>query len=132
MSVFLQMLWMILSFLSRRFCLSLVNLRQWRNKWFNVSISKLQLHIGLSVSKKLRLSLCCLTWLKPTRRLVRKFSPFGWLTLKTSLLRGLIKFKTFFLKVKYEGEFRTSKSNLFHSTDADGSKRTLNHLAKLT
>ena len=33
-----------------------------------------------------------------------KNSPFGWLTLKTSLLQGLIKFKIFFLKVKYEGE----------------------------
>ena len=51
---------------------------------------------------------------------MRKFSPFGWLTLKTSLLGGLAKFKIFFLKVEYEGELRMLESKLFHSTNADG------------
>ena len=45
-----------------------------------------------------------------------------WLTLKTSLLGGLIKFKIFFLKDEYEEELRISESNLFHSTNADGKK----------
>ena len=53
---------------------------------------------------------------------MRKISPFGWLALKTSLLRGFIKFKIFFLKVEYEGELRISESNLLHSTNADGKK----------
>ena len=42
-SVFLKMSGMILSILSRRFCLSLLNLGRWRKKWFNVSISKPQI-----------------------------------------------------------------------------------------
>ena len=41
--------------------------------------------------------------------------------LKTLLQRGLIKFRIFFLKVEYEGEFQISESNLFHSY-ADGKK----------
>ena len=64
------------------------------------------MQIRLSVSKKLCLNLCCLKWLRPTQTRVRKISPFGWLTLKTSLQRGLIKFKKFFLKVEYEGVLR--------------------------
>ena len=48
---------MILSILSRRFCFSLVNLGQWRKKLFNVSVSKPQAQIGLSVSKKQCLNL---------------------------------------------------------------------------
>ena len=51
-----------------------------------------------------------------------KISPLGWLTLKTSLLRGLIKFKMFFLKTEYEEELGISKLNLLHSTTADGKK----------
>ena len=46
--------------------------------------------------------------------------PFGWITLKTSLLRGLIKFRMSFLKIENEGELRITESNLFHSTDVDG------------
>ena len=42
---------------------------------------------------------------------------------KTSLLRGIMKFKTFFLKVEYEGELRIFESNLFHSTNADEKKK---------
>ena len=45
-----------------------------------------------------------------------------WLTLKTSLLGGLIKFKISFLKDEYEEELRISESNLFHSTKGDGKK----------
>ena len=106
MSVFLEMTVMIVSILSRKLYLSLVNLGQWRKNWFNVSISKPQMQIGLSVSKKLCLNLCSLKWLRPTCRRVSKISRFGWLTLKTSLLRGLIRFKIFFLKVEYEGELQ--------------------------
>ena len=53
---------------------------------------------------------------------MRKISPFGWLTLKTLLLRGLIKFKIFFIKVEYERELRISESNLFHSDNANEKK----------
>ena len=53
---------------------------------------------------------------------MRKISPLDWLTLKTSLLRGLIKFKMFFLKTEYEEELGISKLNLLHSTTADGKK----------
>ena len=73
--------------------------------------------------KKQCLNLCFLKRLRPTRRQVRKISPFGWLTLKTSLLRGLRKFKIFSLKIEYEGEQPKSECNLFHSTNADGKKR---------
>ena len=48
---------------------------------------------------------------------MRKISPFGWLTLRTTLLRGFIN-----VKVKYEGELQISESNLFHSTKVDGEK----------
>ena len=95
---------MVLSILSKRFCLSLVNLGQWWKKWLNVSISKPQIQIGLSVSKKLCLILGSLKWVRPSRRQVRKISPFGLLKLKTLLLWGLIKFKIFFLKVEDEWE----------------------------
>ena len=33
-----------------------------------------------------------------------------------------MKFKMFFLKVEYEGEFQISELNLFHSTNTDGKK----------
>ena len=82
--------------------------------------SKVQ--IGLSLSKKLRLNLYSLKWLRSTRRQVRKISSFGWLTLKTLLLPGLIKLKISYLKVEYEAELRISESNLYHSTNADGNK----------
>ena len=122
MLAFLKMSRMILSILSRRFSLSLVYLGQWRKRWFNVSISIPQMRIELTVSKKLCLNLWSLKWLRTTRRRVRKISPFVWLTLRTSLLRGLIKFKIFFLKVEYEGELRISEFDLFHSTNADRKK----------
>ena len=48
---------------------------------------------------------------------MRKNSLFGWLTLKT-LIRDLIKFKIFFLKIEYEEELRISESNLFYLTYA--------------
>ena len=122
MLAFLKMSRMILSILSRRFSLLLVYLGQWRKRWFNVSISIPQMRIELTVSKKLCLNLWSLKWLRTTRRRVRKISPFVWLTLRTSLLRGLIKFKIFFLKVEYEGELRISEFDLFHSTNADRKK----------
>ena len=53
---------------------------------------------------------------------MRKISSFGWLTLKTLLLPGLIKLKISYLKVEYEAELRISESNLYHSTNADGNK----------
>ena len=86
----------------------------------NVSISKTQIQIGLRVSKKLCLNLCSLKLLRPTRRRVTTMIPFGWITLKTSLLRGLIKFRMSFLKIENEGELGITESNLFHSTDVDG------------
>ena len=76
------------------------------------------------VSKKLCLNLWSLKWLRLTWRRVRKISPFGWLTLKTLLLQGLTKFKTLISKVEHEGELQISKSNLFHSTNADGKKES--------
>ena len=48
--------------------------------------------------------------------------PCRWLTLKTSSLRGLTKFKIFFLKVEHERELPISKPNSFHSTNADRKK----------
>ena len=114
---------LMLSICSRMFCLSVVNFGQWRKKWFNVSVSKSQIQIGLSVFKKLCLNVSSLKWLRSKWRRVRKMSPFGWMTLKTLLLRSFIKFKIFFLKVKYEGELPISKSNLFHSINADGKKK---------
>ena len=50
---------------------------------------------------------------------MRKIYPFGWETLKTSLLRGLIKSKIRLLKVKYEADLRISDSNLFHLINVD-------------
>ena len=114
---------LMLSICSRMFCLSVVNFGQWRKKWFNILVSKSQIQIGLSVFKKLCLNLSSLKWLRSKWRRVRKMSPFGWLTLKTLLLHSFIKFKIFFLKIKYEGELPISKSNLFHSINADGKKK---------
>ena len=110
----------MLSILSRTFCLSLVNLGQWRKNWLNVSISKPQIEIGLSVSKTLCLNqgvclnLCSLKWLRTRRRRVRKVNASAWLTLKLSSLRGRIKFKIFFLKIQYEGDLRIFESKLFN------------------
>ena len=59
---------------------------------------------------------------KTNAEIDEKISPFGWLTLKTSLPRGLTKFKIFFLKVDCEGELRISESNLLHSANTDGKK----------
>ena len=41
---------------------------------------------------------------------------------KNEFIRDLMKFKIFFLKIKYEGELRISESNLFHSNNAGGKK----------
>ena len=56
---------------------------------------------------------------------MRKIRPFEWMTLRRSLLPGLIKFKIFFLKVEYEGELQISEYNLFHSTNGDGKKKRI-------
>ena len=53
---------------------------------------------------------------------MRKIGPFGCETLKTSLLRGLIKSKILLLKVKYEADLRISDSNLFHLINVDEKK----------
>ena len=74
------------------------------------------------MSKKLCLNLCSLKLLRPEQRRVRQISPFGWLTLRILSLRGLIKYKTFFLKTEHERELRIFESNLFQSTNADGKK----------
>ena len=103
---------MMLSILSRRFCLSLVNLGSGKKSE--------QIQIGLSGSKKLCLDLYLLEWLIPMSRQVSKISPFGWQTLKTLILQGLVKFKIFFLKIGYEFIGTTS----FHSTN-DGGKKEL-------
>ena len=42
---------------------------------------------------------------------------------KNEFIRDLMKFKIFFLKIKYEGELRISESNLFHSNNAGGKKK---------
>ena len=81
----------------------------------------------LSVSKNLCLNFCSLKWLKPTRRRVIRISPFGWLTLKTSLQWGLIKLKVFFLKVEYKGDLRISEFNSLHLTNADAKKSSNNN-----
>ena len=83
-------------------------------KLFNISISKLQMQRGLSVSKKLFLNLFLLRKIR-----VRKISPFVRLTFKISLLEGVIKFKIFFLKIECERELQICESNLFHSTNDD-------------
>ena len=59
---------------------------------------------------------------------MRKISPCGRLTLKTLLLRGIIKFKNFFLKVGYEGKLLISESNSFCSANADGEKELRKNL----
>ena len=81
----------------------------------------------LSVSKNLCLNFCSLKWLKPTRRRVIRISPFGWLTLKTSLQWGLIKLKVFFLKVEYKGDLRISEFNSLHLTNAHAKKSSNNN-----
>ena len=85
-------------------------------------IKATNIYIRLSVSEKQSLNLCSFKWPRKTRRWVTKVPPFGWLTLKTSLLRGAIKFEMFFLKFEHEGELQISKYNSFHPTDADGKK----------
>ena len=122
MPAFLKMPGILVSILSRRFCFSLANLGQWIKKCFDVSTSKPQIEIILSVSKKLCLKFCSLKWLRPTQRRVRKISLFGWLTLKTLLLRGLIKSKISSLKIEFKGELQIFEFNLFHSTNADRKK----------
>ena len=53
---------------------------------------------------------------------MRKIDPFGCETLKTSLLRGLIKSKILLIKVKYEADLPISDSNLFHLINVDEKK----------
>ena len=60
---------------------------------------------------------------KTNAEMGEKNQSFWIADVKTSLLRGLMKFKTFFLKVEYEGELRIFESNLFHSTNADEKKK---------
>ena len=47
-------------------CLSLVNLGQWSKKWFNASLYKPPIEVGLSLSKKQNLNF--FKWLWPTQR----------------------------------------------------------------
>lgn len=59
-------------------------------------------------------------------------SPFGWVVLKTLLLRGLnTKFEMFF-QTKYEGESQISACISFHSINADGKKKEVRKKLLLT
>ena len=53
---------------------------------------------------------------------INQIPPFGWLTLKTSLLRGIIKFTFFLKKIEYGGELRISDYKSVHLTNADRKK----------
>ena len=53
---------------------------------------------------------------------MRKISLFWSLTLKISLLRGLIKSKISSLKIEFEGQLQIFKFNLFDLTNADRKK----------
>ena len=80
--------------------LSLVNFGQWRNKWFNDPISKLQLQIEIIVSKKICLKFCSLKWLRPTRRRMRKNESFWMADVKNIITTRSYKFQNLFLKNK--------------------------------
>ena len=85
-----------------------------------VSTSRPQLHNGFKVSWKLCLNLCSRKWLRPTRSLVSNLIPSRLSILKMLLGLGRINFKMDFLNTSKLTEFRTLKSNLFHSVITDG------------
>ena len=100
----------------RRVSLSSQNLESWRWKWQHISMLPFpQLHQGLSVSWKLRLSLCSRRWLKTRRSGVRTFKPLGLWQLDVKFGVCLINAKMFFKKAPILSELLISVSKLFHS-----------------
>ena len=98
--------------------LSFMKLGQWSKYWQVVSISNLQLEIGLSESKKLFLNLWSQTWLKPRSNLVRCLSPLKQLYL--ILGEGLI-LPHIFKKMFKQSEFRLERLDC----SAEGKKEFL-------
>ena len=97
--------------LFRRSEFSFIKLGQWSKKWQVVLISKPQLQIGLSESRKPCLNLWFVSWrwLKPR--------------LRPRLLREvLINFGILLLKVLRLSDFRIDLSRLFHSNVAEVKK----------
>ena len=103
-------------------------LRQWRKNCSLSSTSKLQLHKGFKVSRKLCLNLCSFKWLKRRRTLVRYFTPSGSLKFNIDLLLDLIKERSLFFKTAIGFEFCVSGTSFDHSYREFGKNKYLKQL----
>ena len=101
--------------LSSNFSLSLVYSEQWRRSRHEISISSLQLQIGLRVSWKLCLNLCFLRCLETSLNLVHNCILFGLFQRKTIFLEEGIYFEILTMKLLKFWELRMFRSSLFHS-----------------
>ena len=100
-------------------------LRQRRKKCSLSSISKLQLHKGFKVFRKLCLNLRSFRWLKQGCNLVRYLTPSGSLSLNIDLFLGLIEERSLLLKTAIDSEFCISGANCSHSDRESGKKEYL-------
>ena len=100
---------------SRRVVLNVEKCWQRRKKCLVSSVSRLQVHKGLTVSWKLWRNLCSRRWLRPKRILDNNFTPKGsWIPYKL-FGHGLIFFNKCLRKIEKEVTLRISGSTLFHS-----------------
>ena len=88
----------------------------------DLSISLLQLQIGLSESWKPCLNLRSRRWFKPSLNLVGNLTPLGLWQLKTLFPEGRISFKRPFLKTFELSQLQIFSSNMFRSMTAEGKK----------
>ena len=114
--------------LLRRGDLSFIKLGQRSKKWQAVSMSKPQLQIGLSESRKPCLNLWSRRWLKPSRNLVRCLIPLVLKQLYVVLGEDLKNFRILFIKILKLSEFRIDLSRLFHLIITEGKKELLKRL----
>ena len=111
--------------LFKRVCLGVRKLAQWRKKNIIVSVSFSQPHNRFRVSWNQCLNFSSQGWLKHRRNLVRSLVPYGLWILKILFAQGRIKFGRFLLKFGRFSEFLIFQSSLFHSDIVEGKNEFL-------
>ena len=95
---------------------------QCSKKWVVVSMSKLQGHKGLTLSRKLWRNLCSLKWLSPNRCLVRYVNQTGSCKPKFVVGEGRVNLRRACLKPSKVGKLQMVGSKLFHNRIESGKK----------
>ena len=103
----------------KRVCLGMRKLVQWRKKCIANSIYLPNSSKGFKVPWKQCLNLCSWRWLWPRRSLVKSLIPTGLWISQILLVKGCMKFSSFFLKVLRLAKFLMLRLSLSFSDMAE-------------